>query len=127
MEDRTTLIFDRLGTAKPLHDLAEAFYRGIETDPVLRPMYPQNLASSRNRLELFLIQRFGGPGTYSEMRGHPRLRMRHAPFLIGVRERDAWMRHMLAALDSVPELQPFRPDLDRYFQESADFLINKPD
>ena len=126
MEDLTHLIYDEVGSEKPFFDLVDAFYQGIETDPVIRPMYPDDLAGARQRLALFLIQRFGGPTTYSDKRGHPRLRMRHAPFIIGEAERDAWLTHMSAALDEVEALHPHRAQLDRYFKDAADFLVNKP-
>src|SRR5437762_13252642 len=76
--------------------LVAAFYRRVSSDPILRPLYPeQDLTAAERRLRLFLIQYFGGPTTYSEERGHPRLRMRHAPFVIGQAERDAWVTAML--------------------------------
>ncbi len=86
--------------------LVDRFYEGVATDPVLAPMYPEaDHAGARERLTLFLEQYWGGPTTYSEQRGHPRLRMRHAPFAIGAAERDAWLRHMRDAVDSL-ELTP---------------------
>jgi hemoglobin len=126
MEDTTYLIYDAVGSDKPFFDLVDAFYRGIEGDPVIRPMYPTDLARAKQHLALFLVQRFGGPATYSDQRGHPRLRMRHAPFVIGEAERDSWLRHMNAAIDEVAAFHPFRDQLTRYFTDSADFLINKP-
>ena len=75
-------------------------------------------------LTWFLIQRFGGPLRYQEERGHPRLRMRHVPFQIGPAESEAWLRHMNAAVEAVPEFAPFRDSLRRYFSDSAAFLIN---
>src|SRR3954449_11070633 len=100
MEDETTEIYARVGGDKPFHDLVDAFYEGVETDSVLRPLYPDDLAPGKRHLALFLIQRFGGPTTFNEERGHPRLRMRHIPFKVGEPEREAWLRHMLAAVDS---------------------------
>jgi len=124
MQDPTGHIYDQLSDEMPLYALVEAFYRGIAGDPLLRPMYPDDLEQARDHLVLFLIQRFGGPTTYSRQRGHPRLRMRHMPFQIGAAERDAWLTHMNAALESVPELSPFRDDLKAYFQSTAEFLVN---
>src|SRR5579864_1923029 len=98
MEDTTHLIYERLGSDGPFYALVEAFYRGVATDLVLRALYPDDLTHAKDHLALFLVQRFGGPTTYSQQRGHPRLRMRHAPFVIGQPERDAWLRHMSAAL-----------------------------
>jgi hemoglobin len=90
--------FERWG-GQPFFDaLVGRFYEGVATDPVLRPMYPDDLEESKAHLALFLGQYWGGPATYNQVRGHPRLRMRHAPFVIGPPERDAWLRHMLEAL-----------------------------
>ncbi len=106
--------------------LVDALYAGVEADPVLRPMYPEgDLAEAKENLALFLIQYFGGPAIYAEKRGHPRLRMRHVPFSIGRPERDAWARHMGAALDSVPALAPVAPLMRRYFEDAATFLMNR--
>jgi hemoglobin len=127
MEDTSHLIYDAVGSEKPFWDLVEAFYRGIDTDPLIRPMYPKELTGAKERLALFLIQRFGGPTTYSDRRGHPRLRMRHVPFVIGEAERNAWLKNMLGAIEEVPELAPHRDQLIRYFTDSADFLINRPE
>src|SRR5580700_10872734 len=126
MEDTTYEIYGAVGGEKPFFDLVDAFYRGVETNAVLRPMYPDELTGAKQHLALFLIQRFGGPTTYSDQRGHPRLRMRHAPFVIGEAERDAWLKLMMAAVEETPDFHPFREQLTRYFSDSADFLINKP-
>lgn len=126
MEDKTYEIYAAVGSDKPFFDLVDAFYRGIENNPVIRPMYPDDLTKAKEHLALFLIQRFGGPTTYNDQRGHPRLRMRHAPFIIGEPERDAWLTSMTAAVDATPEFRPFRDQLARYFRDSAEFLINKP-
>jgi hemoglobin len=91
-------------------------------------MYPADAAGmteAREKLALFLMQFFGGPSIYSEKRGHPRLRMRHFPFAIGPAERDAWLRHMNAAIDAVPALAPVVDTLRRYFSDSAHFLQNR--
>ena len=91
-------LFDRVGGEPFFVDLVDRFYLGVAGDPLLRPLYPDDLTESARHLALFLAQYWGGPGTYGEERGHPRLRMRHAPFVIGPAERDAWLRHMLGAL-----------------------------
>ena len=124
MDDQTTEIYDALGGDGPFYALVDAFYRGVEADSVLRPLYPDDLTHAKEHLALFLIQRFGGHTAYGEQRGHPRLRMRHVPFRIGPAERDAWLARMAAALDAVPAFAPFREALDRYFVESARFLVN---
>ena len=118
-------VFRSVGGAETFDRLVDRFYEGVSTDPVLRPMYPADLAASRRHLSLFLQQYFGGPGTYSEERGHPRLRMRHFPFAIGQAERDAWMRHMRAAVEAEhlpPEVQTVLLD---YFEQAATFLMNR--
>jgi len=110
---------------EPFHRLAEAFYRGVEGDPVLRPMYPEELTEAKRHLALFLIQFFGGPTHYHEQRGHPRLRMRHLPFSIGPRERDAWLTHMRAAVDETGIPEPARAAMLAYFEQAAHFLMNR--
>jgi hemoglobin len=91
-------LFDRVGGQPFFVDLVDRFYLGVAGDPLLRPLYPDDLQESADHLALFLMQYWGGPPTYNEQRGHPRLRMRHAPFVIGPGERDAWLRHMQHAL-----------------------------
>jgi len=108
-------------------ELVDAFYEGVAEDPLLRPLYPEeDLTGARERLTLFLIQYFGGPATYAEQRGHPRLRMRHMPFRIGIAERDAWLRLMNVALDTVPALAQAGvvERMRTYFISAADFLRN---
>jgi len=95
------VLYDRVGGDQFFVDLVDRFYVGVAGDPLLRPLYPDDLVESARHLALFLAQYWGGPATYSEERGHPRLRMRHAPFVIGPAERDAWLRHMLGALDTL--------------------------
>lgn len=124
MDDETTEIYARIGDDQPFFALVEEFYQGVDADPLLRPLYPADLTRAKLHLAWFLIQRFGGPVRYQEERGHPRLRMRHLPFQIGVAESEAWLRHMNAALEAVPEFAPFRDVLRRYFSDSAAFLIN---
>jgi hemoglobin len=98
--------YDEVGGSATFDRLVARFYALVRTDPVIAPLYPQDdWDGAETRLRMFLEQYWGGPGTYSEQRGHPRLRMRHAPFAIGPAERDAWLRHMRAAVDSL-ELAP---------------------
>jgi hemoglobin len=106
--------------------LVAAFYKRIPTDPILGPMYEKgDFAGAEGRLRGFLIQRFGGPDTYSQQRGHPRLRMRHAPFPVDQNARDRWMALMEQALEEVQ----FSPDVDRalraFFHDVATFLMNR--
>ena len=94
--------YDEVGGADTFRRLVQRFYAAVRTDPVLQPMYPQDdWEGAEARLRGFLEQYWGGPTTYSEQRGHPRLRMRHAPFAIGPVERDAWLTHMRDAVDSL--------------------------
>jgi hemoglobin len=94
--------YEEVGGAPVFRALVAHFYAGVRTDPVLAPLYPQDdWDGAETRLRSFLEQYWGGPTTYSQERGHPRLRMRHAPFAIGTVERDAWLTHMRAAVDSL--------------------------
>ncbi len=112
--------------------LVDAFYEGVADDPLLVRLYPEapDLRGARQRLTLFLIQYWGGPMTYSEERGHPRLRMRHLPFRIGREERDAWLAHMSAAIDvATAELAPadraaVGEELLAYFTPAAEQMRN---
>jgi hemoglobin len=118
-------IHDLIGGLPAFERLVDEFYDAVETDPLLRPLYPESLDESRLHLALFLSQFFGGPPEYSMRRGHPRLRARHLPFPIGKRERDAWVTHMLAAIDATGIEEPARTHMRNYFQEAATFLINQ--
>ena len=122
---RPATIYEQIGGTETFRRLVDAFYGGVENDPVLRHLYPESLKEPREHLALFLAQYFGGPTTYSELRGHPRLRMRHFPFAIGRRERDAWVKHMLAAIDSAGIVEPARTEMREYFENAATFLINQ--
>lgn len=105
--------------------LVAAFYRGVKTDPVLRPLYPDlDMEGAERRLRQFLIQYFGGPTTYSQERGHPRLRARHAHFTIGEAERDAWLKNMLGALDEAQIAEPAYSAMKNYFLMAAPFMMN---
>ena len=107
--------------------LVAAFYRRVAQDDILGDMYPRgDYAGAEDRLRLFLTQRFGGPSTYSEQRGHPRLRMRHVPFAIDQRARDRWVALMDAALDEAELPGEVVPLLRMFFSDSATFLINRP-
>ncbi len=122
-------LYEAVGGDAFFRELVRRFYAGVATDEVLQPMYPaEDMAGAQERLTLFLIQFWGGPTTYSESRGHPRLRMRHAPFSVDRAARDAWMRHMTAAVDSllgdVDGGQPVIDALMGYFERSAEFMRN---
>ncbi|PWJ47375.1 hemoglobin [Quadrisphaera granulorum] len=117
--------YEAVGGHETFVRLVDAFYEGVADDPLLRPMYPeQQLDGARERLTLFLEQYWGGPTTYSETRGHPRLRMRHAGFHIGPAARDAWLRHMRVAVDSLA-LPPLQHEvLWDYLERAAHSLLN---
>ena len=119
-------LFERVGGASFFVQLVDHFYRGVEADPVLRPLYPAgDLGDERRWLALFLIQYWGGPGTYSDERGHPRLRMRHAPFAIGLDERDRWLTHMAVAVAVSAAGTEEKAELANYFTSAADFMVNQ--
>jgi hemoglobin len=107
-------------------DLVARFYGAVAADPVLRPLYPEDLGPPAARLTAFLVQYWGGPTTYSEQRGHPRLRMRHAPFAVGVAERDAWWHHMAAAVRTSGAGPAEQAELLAYIERAADSLVNSP-
>lgn len=106
-------------------DLVDAFYDGVETDPVLIPLYPEGTKTSgaRHRFALFLAQYWGGPDTYMEERGHPRLRMRHAPYVIADRERDHWLMHMAAAIEKTV-VAVNEEDREHVTMELANYMVN---
>ena len=121
-------VYDAVGGRDFFDDLVDGFYAGVSADPLLRPMYPEDLTDPRRHLAGFLSQYWGGPSTYSNERGHPRLRMRHAPFAIGDAERDAWLRHMLGSLDAVVAARRTPAEevarIRAYLTDVADFLVN---
>lgn len=118
-------VYDDVGGEATFTRLVARFYAGVAADPLLRPMYPDDLADSRRHLALFLMQYFGGPTSYGELRGHPRLRIRHAPFAIDRAARDAWMRHMSAALDDLALPAAQDAALRGYLNDAATFMINR--
>ncbi|MFM2023125.1 MAG: hypothetical protein RIR89_517 [Actinomycetota bacterium] len=117
--------FDRVGGEQTFQKLAAEFYRGVSEDPLLSPMYPpDDLAGAERRLRMFLEQYWGGPNTYQVERGHPRLRMRHAQFPIGPNARDAWLKHMRAAVDSLQLSVADDAELWDYLQRAAHAMLN---
>ncbi len=120
-------VYDAVGGEAYFESLAERFYAGVASDPDLLAMYPKpdDLTDAKKHLAQFLVQYWGGPTTYSDHRGHPRLRMRHMPFTIGPTERDAWLRHMAAAVESSDGLDPsIAKQLMDYFTMAAEHLLN---
>jgi hemoglobin len=124
--DATLTVYDRVGGMPFFERLVDRFYVGVETDPVLRPVYPeQDLAGARHRLTLFLAQYWGGPRTYDAERGHPRLRMRHFPFAIGPAERDRWLVHMRAAIAELAPPSDVADAFEHYFDNAAEAMRNR--
>ena len=121
-------LFNEIGGTETFRKLVDKFYEGVAVDPLLRPMYPEeDLGPAKERLRMFLEQYWGGPHTYSEQRGHPRLRMRHNVFPITPAAKEAWLRHMRAAVDSL-ELSPLHDaTLWDYLDRAAHSLVNKLD
>ena len=120
-------LYDRIGGDATFRRIVDRFYAGVAGDPILRSLYPeQDLGPAADRLHLFLVQYWGGPKTYSEQRGHPRLRLRHAPFAIAGAQRDAWLRHMRDALDSVDLPPEYDARLWDYLTMAADSMRNTP-
>jgi hemoglobin len=125
--ERTNL-FLAMGGEPTFRKLVAEFYAGVAEDPLLRPLYPEeDLAPATERLTLFLMQYWGGPNTYSTQRGHPRLRMRHAPYRVGPAERDAWLRHMRGAVDTLDLPADLRATLWDYLERAAYFMVNTLD
>ena len=118
--------FDRWGGESFFVALVDRFYDRVATDPVLRPMYPDDLAEPRRHLALFLSQYWGGPPVYSDERGHPRLRMRHARFAVTPVAAEAWLGHMTAAVDAADLPFDDRQELLDYLTMAARSLINTP-
>jgi len=116
--------YQRIGSDN-LQEMISRFYEEIREDKVLLPMYPGDLEAAERRLYLFLVQYLGGPATYSERRGHPRLRKRHETFPIDDDARDRWLKCMATAMESIPMDDEARKFLWAYFVKTADFLRNK--
>ena len=122
MTDAT--VFEVVG-GQPFFDaLVERFYEGVERDPALRALYPADLEPGKRALALFLGQYWGGPPIYSEEKGHPRLRMRHAPFVIGSPQRDAWLAAMLGALEDSDAPEVALELMREYFTMASTAMIN---
>jgi hemoglobin len=120
-------VYELAGGEMTFRLLVERFYSSVAKDDVLRAVYPEDdLSAATERLTLFLIQYWGGPSTYSEQRGHPRLRLRHQPFAIGQAERDAWLGHMTAAVESLNLAPAVSKALRDYFDTASTAMINQP-
>ena len=120
--------YDQVGGEKFFSNLVSQFYALVATDPILRPMYPESdLKAAAERLQMFLEQYWGGPTTYQETRGHPRLRIRHAGFHINAAARDAWLNAMRTVLDGIEMDETLRGQLWSYFEMAAQSMVNQPD
>ncbi|MCC8927152.1 MAG: globin [Rhodococcus sp. (in: high G+C Gram-positive bacteria)] len=128
MTEPQQTFYDAVGGADTFRKLTATFYQQVEHDEILRPLYPEeDLAPAERRMRMFLEQYWGGPRTYSDERGHPRLRMRHAPFTIGPLERDAWLRCMHIAIASIDESvldASHRAQLVDYMEMAANSMVN---
>jgi hemoglobin len=122
-DDRS--VYERVGGDETFRRLVDVFYARVDADPVLRPMFPDDLEPGKEWQFLFLTQFFGGPARYQAERGHPRLRMRHAPFPIDDEARERWLAHMLAAVDEVGIVDPERTIMRDYFVRASEHMINR--
>lgn len=120
-----TTFYDEIGGEATIRKIVDRFYEGVAQDPVLRPLYPEeDLAPAADRFSLFLMQYWGGPTTYGDTRGHPRLRMRHAPFAVTPLAAERWLVHFRAGLDAV-ELTPEQDETFwGYVTHAAQFMVN---
>ncbi len=125
MQDEQATLYERVGGEATFKRLVDAFYAKVEVDPVLRPMFPDSLEEGKRWQRLFLMQFFGGPVSYAEERGHPRLRMRHFPFVIDQQARDHWLQHMLEAVDEAGIEEPMRDEMRVYFERASTHMINR--
>jgi hemoglobin len=127
-EEHALTFYEAVGGAETFRRLVHRFYQGVATDPILRPLYPgDDLGPAETRLRMFLEQYWGGPRTYSDERGHPRLRMRHAPFPVTPEARDQWLRHMRAAVDELALADDLDAMLWDYLVNAAHSLVNRFD
>jgi hemoglobin len=124
-EPRITF-YEAIGGQEAFHRLVHRFYDGVAGDPVLRPIYPEeDLGGAEERLRMFLEQYWGGPRTYSDRRGHPRLRMRHAPFPVTPTMRDRWLTHMRVAVDELGLPEAYHRMLWDYLENAAHSMVNQ--
>lgn len=127
----SSTFYDEVGGAETFRRIVHEFYKRVADDPVLRPMYPEeDLGPAEDRLRMFLEQYWGGPTTYSDQRGHPRLRMRHNPYQVDRAAHDAWLTHMLAAVDTIDSEtldDQHREALVDYLTRAAAMMVNTPE
>jgi hemoglobin len=124
MTREESTVYEMIGGDATFQRLVDLFYAKVEADDRLRLLFPDDLEPGKRWQFLFLVQFFGGPARYRQERGHPRLRMRHAPFAIDRKARDAWVAHMLAAIDETGIKEPARGIMRNYFENAAEHMIN---
>jgi hemoglobin len=128
MSQAPTSFYDEVGGHETFQRLVHAFYQGVAADPPLRALYPDaDLGAAEERLRMFFEQYWGGPTAYSQQRGHPRLRMRHAPYAVTPLQRDRWLRHMLAAVAGLGLDPDHEATLSEYCLRAAYMLVNAPE
>lgn len=125
MTDENLSVYELIGGEITIFRLVDVFYNKLSSDDALRKMFPEDLSTGKYWQFLFLMQYWGGPNRYNEMRGHPRLRMRHAPYPIDGEMRDKWVQYMLEAIDEVGIKEPAREKMREYFQTGATFMVNQ--
>jgi len=125
LETQSNSLYERVGGDAFFTSLVDRFYAGVEQDSLLRALYPEDLTPPKRHLALFLAQYWGGPRTYSEERGHPRLRMRHVRFRIGPAQREAWLSHMRHAVEASNASAHDAAALMDYFESAATSLMNE--
>lgn len=127
MSSEVVTYYDEIGGFETIRQIVVRFYEGVATDPLLRPMYPEeDLGPATERFTLFLVQYWGGPTTYSDTRGHPRLRMRHAPFEVTPTAAERWLVHFRAGLDSAELSAEHDAKFWDYVTHAAQFMVNTP-
>ena len=124
-QNEVATLYERVGGYQFFVELVERFYQSVEADLSLRRLYPEDLEPGKTHLAAFLAQYWGGPLRYSLERGHPRLRQRHMQFPIGQKERDAWVTHMVSALDSMEISVDDSTQMEDYFKRAATLMINR--
>jgi hemoglobin len=125
MNDNSPSVYEQIGGEMTLYRLVDVFYTKLANDPELRQLFPEDMSEGKYWQFLFLMQYWGGPTRYAELRGHPRLRMRHFPFAITPQARDKWVQYMLEAIDVVGIQEPVRGMMRQYFEQGATFMINR--
>ena len=126
--DTVSSFYDEIGGMETIRTIVDTFYAGVAEDEVLRPMYPEeDLGPAAERFTLFLAQYWGGPSTYGEQRGHPRLRMRHAPFAVTPTSAQHWLKHFRAGLDAVDLTPEQDAQFWEYVERAAAFMVNSED